>query len=242
LVESDEEQLEVLKNWWAENGTSIVITIVVSCGAIFGYRGWEANITEKGERASAIYENLLVSVQGIEDNASNEALQTTALSLAKTLKADFEHSTYAVFAAMTLAKIAIAKNDYSAAAEELLWALSNVEELHLETVIRVRLARIYVSMGDSDLALELLRDHKPSSGQVASVEEAKGDAYFELVKIDAARQAYERALKNLGEEINNPLLELKLSDLPLSLSKAEQLGQNKTDNEKAKADEEGKST
>jgi predicted negative regulator of RcsB-dependent stress response len=242
LVESDEEQLEVLKNWWAENGTSLVITVVLTCGAIFGYRGWEANKTEKGETASAVYENLLVSAQGIEANGSDEAMRTTALSLAETLKTDHEESTYAVFASMTLAKILVEKNDYSSAAEELIWALSNVKESNLETLIRVRLARVYVSMGESNLALELFRDHEPSSGQVSSVEEIKGDAYYEMAEIDLARQAYEKALKNLGEEIGNPLLELKLSDLPVSVSTAGQLGRSKTDNEKTKGDAEGKST
>ena len=29
MVESDEEQLEVLKNWWKENGQSIVIAVVL---------------------------------------------------------------------------------------------------------------------------------------------------------------------------------------------------------------------
>ena len=59
MVESDEEQLEVLKNWWKENGQSIVIAIALAFFGYFGFKSWEAKIKSAGEEASAIYQQLL---------------------------------------------------------------------------------------------------------------------------------------------------------------------------------------
>ena len=55
MVESDEEQLEVLKNWWKENGQSIVIAIALAFFGFFGFKSWETKIKSSGEDASAIY-------------------------------------------------------------------------------------------------------------------------------------------------------------------------------------------
>jgi predicted negative regulator of RcsB-dependent stress response len=218
LVESDEEQLEVLKNWWDENGTSLVITVVVTLGAIFGYRGWEENAIQAGELASAVYEDLVVATDNITTSGSDEALRMTAVSLGETLKADHGDTTYAVFAAMRLAKVAVARNELDLALEELRWALDHVPELHLETTIRVRLSRVYIGLKDPTSAMTLLVNHQPASGQVALFEEAKGDIFHSLGNFGKAREAYQKALKNMNEKFENPILELKLADLPLSAS------------------------
>jgi len=218
LIESDEEQLEVLKNWWNENGTSLVITVVVTVGAVLGYRGWEQNVIQAGEAASAVYEDLVIATDNIETYASDEAIRTTALSLAETLKADHGETTYAVFAAMRLAKVSVAKNELEHALEELRWALDNVSEMHLETTIRVRLSRVYIGLGDPASAMTLLVNHLPASGQVASFEEAKGDIFHSLGDLGQAREAYQKAFENISDKVGNPVLELKLADLPLSAS------------------------
>jgi predicted negative regulator of RcsB-dependent stress response len=221
LVESDEEQLEVLKNWWDENGTSLVITVVVTVGAIFGYRGWEENVVETGEAASAVYEDLVVATENIGVSDSGKALRITAVSLAETLKASHSDSTYAVFAAMRLAKVAVAENELDMALEELRWALDNVSEMHLETTIRVRMARVYIGLENPASAMTLLVNHQPASGQVASFEEAKGDIFHSLGDLGQAREAYQKALENMSDKVENPILELKLADLPLSASAAQ---------------------
>jgi len=216
LVESDEEQLEVLKNWWDENGTSLVITVVVTVGAIFGYRGWEENVIQKGEAASAVYEDLVIATENIATRGSDEALRITAVSLAETLKADHADTTYAVFAAMRLAKVAVAKNELDMALEELSWALDNVSEMHLETAIRVRLSRVHIGLKDPTSAMTLLVNHQPAPGQVGSFEEAKGDIFHSLGDLGQAREAYQKALENLSDKFKNPILEFKLADLPIS--------------------------
>ena len=223
MVESDEEQLEVLKNWWDENGTSLVITVVVTVGAILGYRGWEENVIQKGEAASAVYEDLVIATDNIAASTPDEALRITAVSLAEALKSDHGDTTYAVFAAMRLAKVAVEQNELDMALEELRWALDNVSEMHLETTIRVRLSRVHMGLQDPTSALTLLVDHQPASGQVASFEEAKGDIFHFLGDLGQAREAYQKALENMSDKVKNPILEFKLADLPLSASPTQEL-------------------
>jgi len=218
LSESDEEQLEVLKDWWDQNGSSLVITVVVTVGAIIGYRGWEASVIETGEAASAVYEDLLIATDSIVADGSDEAVRITAVSLAETLKSDHGDTTYAVFAAMRLAKVAVVQNDLDMALEELRWALDNVSESHLETTIRVRLSRVHMGLEDPASAMTVLVNYQPASGQVASVEEAKGDILHSMGDLEQARQAYQKALKNMSDKVEKPILELKLADLPLSAS------------------------
>ena len=64
MVESDEEQLELIKKWWEENGTSLVTAIVLALGVTFGYRAWVDNVRETAEAASAKYENLVQAAAG----------------------------------------------------------------------------------------------------------------------------------------------------------------------------------
>ena len=237
MVESDEEQLEVLKNWWDENGTSLVITVVVSVGAIFGYRGWEENVIQKGEAASAVYEDLVIATDSIAASGSDDPVLITAESLGKTLKVDHGDTAYAVFAAMRLAKVAVAKNELEMASKELRWALDNVSEMHLETAIRVRLSRVHMALEDPTSAMALLAYHQPAFGQVASFEEAKGDIFHSLGDLGQARKAYQRALENMSDKVENPILALKLADLRLSASATQEpLMESETRDEVAEDD------
>ena len=211
MVETDEEQLEVLKNWWDKNGTSLITTIVLAVGVIFGYRAWEDNVRETGEAASKAYQNLVQA----SSNLNDENLRLTALSLGEELKTDYEDSAYAIFAAFHLAKIAVDRDDLAKARSELEWVIAAQPKQHLETIARMRLARVLVAMDDADSALVSLADHEPAIGQQATWSETKGDVYLAQGDRMNARQAYQTALDSLGDDGSRPLLELKLADIPL---------------------------
>lgn len=212
MVETDEEQLEVLKNWWDENGTTLVTTLVLGLAAIFGYRAWEDNVRETGEAASSTYQNLVQATSNLDD----ENLRLTALNLGEELKNDYEGSAYASFAALHLAKIAVEQGDLAAAQAELQWTIDQNPEAHLETIARMRLARVLVDMEDAPAALASLSEHEPAAGQQATWAEIRGDVYLALGDNGNARQAYQEALELLGDDRTRPLLELKLADIPLA--------------------------
>jgi len=235
LVESDEEQLEVLKQWWDENGTTLMVTIVLALGASFGYKAWENNVQEQGETASAIYEDLLVATQFIDPESDDETMSLTATSLADSLKNEYGSTTYATFAAMHLAKVAVNNGDARGAQAELEWALGQVTESHLETIIRMRLARVLIMKGDATAAMAVIINHQPAQGQVASLAEVKGDVFSAMGSMESARQSYQIALENLDDEMEKPILEIKLADIPLVATDpdevGEELGETSSDNE-----------
>ena len=221
MVESDEEQLEVLKRWWDENGTSLLGTIVLSLAAIFGYQAWQNNIQQTGEAASGLYEDLVQATTMAATADENEAMLTTASSLGTSLKDEYGDTTYAVFAAMHLARLAAEQGDLETAQAELDWALDAATEPHLETIVRMRLARVLVARKDPTAAMALLINHQPAPGQVSSFEEVKGDVYHALGDMTNARQAYQLALEHVEDDRPKPVLELKLADIPVASTVSE---------------------
>ena len=215
MVESDEEQLEVIKQWWDDNGTSLIVTIVLAVGGTLGYNAWDNNVREQGESASASYESLVQAATNTNGDVSG-AMKTTAESIAADLKETYGDSTYAVFASLHLAKLAVDSGDLDTAQTELKWALDQNEDNLLETMIRIRLARVHIAASDPTSAMALLVNHKPENSLLGSFEEAKGDVFHALGEHDEARQAYQLAIKNLKEESSRPVLELKLADIPLA--------------------------
>ena len=215
MVESDEEQLEVLKKWWNENGSTLIVFALIAVGGGFGYRAWENNTRETGEAASAIYEDLTEATAAITPGGDDEAMRLTAISLGETLKTEYEDSAYAVLATLHLAKIAVDGGDLDRAQAELEWAISQGGEPHLETIARIRLARLLVAKEDAPAALAGLQDHEPAMGQISSYEEARGDAHVALGDTRLARASYQKALDNMSDNAVRPLLEIKLADLPL---------------------------
>ncbi len=213
MVESDEEQLEQLKNWWDENGTSLMVTIVVVLGSIFGFRAWEASVQQAGENASVAYENLVQATDNL--TVDDTAMQATAAALSNTLREAHASSTYSVFAALQMAKLAVEADDLPAAQTELEWALSEVDDPALEAIVRVRLARVLLAQNDATAAMALVINFEAPPGQVASVEEARGDVYHALGDLENARASYQLAVQNLGEGVEKPILEIKLADIPL---------------------------
>ena len=137
MVESDEEQLEVLKDWWKENGKSIVIAIALSFFGFFGFKEWNEKIKSSGENASAVYQQLL-ELNGQETERKNDAV----FELGKKLKADYEGSIYAVLGSLVIAKKYIEANDLESGIEQLRWALGQDHGDSIEDLIRVRLARV----------------------------------------------------------------------------------------------------
>ena len=210
LVESDEEQLEVLKNWWKENGQSIVIAIALGFLGIFGFQAWNEKVKNTAENASAIYQQILdLNVQEIKEK--DEAI----FDLGRKLKDDYGNSIYAVLASLVISKKYIESNDFESGIDQLRWALDQDHSDSLEDLIRVRLARLLASSNRSDEAFSILENHEPQAAHLSIFEETKGDLFFQVGNLASAREAYQKAIANKRDDQSLALLELKLADIPL---------------------------
>ncbi len=209
---TEEEQVEALKRWWDENGTQLIVGIVVVLAGIFGYRTWEANSAEAAVAASNLYEDLTqVTAIGPFDQLSDED-RATAEFIINQLKTEYKDSTYAHFASMHMAKLAVDQDELDKAEEALRWSLDNGVDDTIGILVNERLARVLFAKDDFEGALKQL-DAKDPSAYALSYEELRGDIYFAMDNLDEARSAYERALASTETPDNYPFLKMKLQDI-----------------------------
>jgi Uncharacterized protein conserved in bacteria len=221
LYGSDEEQLEALKNWWKENGTSLLMSVALALVAFFGVRQWQSSQEAAAGVASDLYQQLSeLAIGTISAPLTDEQLQQ-ADAVYQRLKSDFDSSIYTRYAALAMAKFLVDKGDEQRAAQELQWILDNPNlgflrkaEEELFMVARLRLARVKLSLGQPDAAMALLKEVEPGSF-AAGFAEVEGDILLEKGDVEGARAAYTRALAST-QGVNPVLLQLKLQDLGVS--------------------------
>lgn len=211
---SEEEQLEVLKRWWKDYGTTIIVSVLVVVGAYFAWAAWQDQQQAKAEAASAIYEDLIKTMNVESGETLAEADRATAERLASQLKEGDSTSLYAHNAAFFLAKIAVSEGNLDKAATELKWILTQKPDAATEQLANLRLARVLLAQEAYDEAMALVQT-PPTIGFAAEYAEVYGDVLRAKGDIDAARTAYEKALAATTQQQQERfmLLQMKLNDL-----------------------------
>ena len=184
IYQNEEEQIAAIKQWWKENGTSIVIGVSLGFAAIFGWQGWQSYRLAQGEAASGLY-------VGMQNQAAAGDVEG-ALAIEKRLLGEHTNSIYASFAALKLAQLMYDRGDKAAAAENLHWVVSHAPDEVVADLARVRLTRVQIDLKKFDQASSILDAV------------AKGD-------LEEAREAYTRALAVQGDaqaEVRMKLLEI----------------------------------
>ncbi len=181
---TEEEQVEALRRWWNENGRSIVVAIVVALAAGFGWQGWKSLQSDEAGAASDKYQAFMRNLGG-----TDEASIIAAEQLALEIKSDYSSTTYAQFAALHLARMAVFSGDLPAAESELRWVLSKADKnSEVGTIAQIRLARVLASTGDTEQALTILDSIGDSYEGVRSL--ARGDILLAAGDEEGARLAY----------------------------------------------------
>jgi predicted negative regulator of RcsB-dependent stress response len=205
---TEEEQLEALKRWWAEHGRSTLIAIVVALGVGFGWQGWQARRGAEAEAASMAYQGLLAALGDREGAAAAESAREQAVRL----KSDYPDSAYAAFAALHLARLAMAGGALEDAEAELRWVLAQTgrdDDVH--RVARLRLARVLAARGAGEEALQMLAADGDNP-YAAAYALARGDVLLAAGREAEARGAYREA-QALAETAAPPGLAQKIEYL-----------------------------
>jgi predicted negative regulator of RcsB-dependent stress response len=210
--ETEDEQIEALKEWWSENSNSLLIGIAVAMIAVFGFRTWQSNIQEQGEIASSLYQDLMDTILVAPNETLSESQRSTGQYLVEMLKQEHESSSYAKFASMFMAKQAVEQGDLAAAEEELRWVLDHDASGSIELIARLRLARVLFARGEAKAAL-LSIESVEAGAHASSYEEVKGDIYLDLGRQEDAKKAYQQALNELPQNASKPILQMKLDDI-----------------------------
>ena len=201
--ETEEQQVEALKSWWAENGRAVIAGVVIGVVIIGGWSFWKNRVESKTVAASDAYSR---AIEAVTQGDSNSALE-----LADEVQDDFPGHLYASYTGFAAARAAVEEGNLTEAASRLEWVVDNAPQDDVKMLAQVRLARVLGANGDASAGLSMLPSSFPDSF-VGLVEEARGDLHVIAGDTDAARAAYKAA--EASEFVaNREGLTMKLNEL-----------------------------
>jgi len=209
VYQTEEEQVESIKKWWAENSRAIFFGVGLSLFAIFGFQSWKEQEKTKAVEASDLYQQLAQSMKDSKFDA--------ALLLANEIDASYSDTAYAALAGMQKAKAQVESGDRKGAVSSLEKVAAEEGNSSIRHVARLRAFRIRVGDGEmtaviADIDSVIAEEGGINPGEfIGQYEALKGDAYRLLGDVEKARYGYIAALRNAT--LDRRLIQLKLDDL-----------------------------
>ncbi len=202
---TEEQQLATIKQWWKENGSSIVTGVVLGLAVLFGGKAWFAYQERNAQSASNIYAVMLGALQaGDAMNAGEKAGM---------LLADYGNTPYAALGALALARVRLEEGQLDAARGQLQWVLDNSDSETFRDIARLRLARVLLASGDLDAAAATAAQAASASSFDALFTEVRGDIQRARGDLLAAGNDYQQALAAMPmDSQQRELLQLKYAD------------------------------
>ena len=201
--ETEEQQVEALKEWWSENGRAVIAGVVLGVGVIGGWSLWQKRAESQAIAASDGYSLAMEAVEAGD--------QSKAISLADELRDDHPKSLYAAYGNLAAARAHVEADELDKAAERLAWVADKAPQEDVRIIAAVRHARVLGAMGDASKGLDSLPKSFPESFS-GLVEEARGDLLVQTGDMSGARSAYEAAQQS--QHVSNPeALTMKLNEL-----------------------------
>lgn len=189
------EQSERVKSWLRENGSAIVMGLVLAFGIMFGFRQWQAWETSKRQQASAEYQ---VIVSFIEADNMDAAVPNYEV-----LKTEYPKSAYTSMASMVMARARLQAGQLDLAATALKHAMDTAQPNAVRVIARERLARVRLSQGDTEAAMALLDGASSEIGFEAQFAEIRGDIQRANGETELAIQSYQISLDLLDEGVGS---------------------------------------
>ena len=199
---SEKEQVEALRKWWKDNGSSVVTGVLLGLAVLLGVKAWFGYQQNQALSASNIYAQMMAA-SGANDREKVQAAANELIS-------NYSGSAYAPLAALLLARDAVDSNELSAAEAQLQWALDNAKSPEFANIARTRLIRVMIAQQQYAEADKLIAAVKDAGAYAYLYSELKGDLAQALGRPSAAAAAYKLALEQMPQETpNQPLLNAK---------------------------------
>ncbi|MDC2825294.1 YfgM family protein [Rodentibacter pneumotropicus] len=198
----EEQEINQLKEWWKENGKTIIVAFILGVAGVFGWRYWQTYQANQIAEASAGYDALVYAAE--QDPAAQKA------KLTEFVQANSKTS-YAVFALFDEAKNAVAKQDFASAEVALQQVLTQSQDDLLTSLAALRLSAVQFQLGQLDSALSTLEQVKSAGFNarkillVGDIQLAKGDTVV-------AKNSFEQVLQT-GSSLEQQMAQMKLNNL-----------------------------
>jgi predicted negative regulator of RcsB-dependent stress response len=183
------EQGEIVKKWLSENGSAIVMGLVIAFGGLFGFKQWQAWQINSRQQASVEF-----SVMG--DLLSAGQLDAAVANF-ENLKEDYPDSAYTSMAAMQFARARITTNQPDLAIGLYEYVIEHGYPQAMTIIARERLARVLLDQGEPAAALAVLENAEDITGFESRFAEVRGDIRYSQEKMAEAETDYLEAMELL---------------------------------------------
>ncbi|GAA4896869.1 YfgM family protein [Ferrimonas pelagia] len=200
LYNTEEQQVEAIKNFWKEYGVSIIGGAVLGLGGLFGWNAYQDHQEGQREAASEAFAQLVdKSGSAVEMQAAAEAFRQS-----------HSNDGYQALTDLLQARALVEAGDLAQAETLLTQAIAKLDTA-TKPLAQLRLARVQLAQQNLDGASATLAGIN-NDAFAAQRDELQGDLYKQQGDVAAAREAYQSAV-DAGGAMNNPALQMKLDDL-----------------------------
>ena len=217
-LQTDKEQIEILKKIWKKYSVPIGLAVVLVFGGIYGVNYFKKMQVDKVESASVLYQDLLDLYLSSGPKSDSEKDYDTLNQIVASLANDYGESIYTQFAMLFQAKWLLEQNlkDRSVKVLEQLISMPTISEV--DSIARMRLGRVllsYKTAAQAEKTLNILDAALSLTPNfAASFYELRGDALLALNKRAEAKSAYQNSLNaHMMRGSNEVLVQMKLDDL-----------------------------
>ena len=205
-IYDEHEQGEIVKKWLQENGSAIIMGLVIAFGGLFGFKQWQAWQLNNKQQAYAEFEvmNQLLTAGQLD----------SAMANFQNLQDKHANSPYASLAALQMSRVRLEVKQPDLALKHYRFVLDHGEPMAIRVVARERLARLLLDQNQAAEALELVQGQTDIAGFESRYAETRGDILFSLGRKPEAIAAYQEALDTLESGAGDrAALQLKLESL-----------------------------
>ncbi|MDX1380818.1 MAG: tetratricopeptide repeat protein [Xanthomonadales bacterium] len=189
------EQGEIVKKWLRDNGSAIVMGLVIAFGGLFGFKQWQNWQENSQQLASSEY--------AVLDQLLTQGQLDAAMANYQNLQDDFPDSPYTSMAALKMARARIEASQPDLAIGLYEFVVENGYPRAMTVVARERLARVLLDQGQHEQALQTLEGADSVTGFEARYAEVRGDILYAMGRNDEAVAAWQEALALLEAGIGD---------------------------------------
>ena len=91
-LRTEEEQVQAIKDWWKNNGSSLLIGIGAALAIVFGWQAWQNHQAQQRAEAANQFANLLNAFSSADEESAD-----TVGFVAETLRDEHGDSAYAIY-------------------------------------------------------------------------------------------------------------------------------------------------
>ena len=207
--ETEDQQVEALKAWWAENGRAVIAGIALGAAGIGGWGWWQSHQANQAVAASDSFSEAMMAMES-GDTAR-------VITLADDVVDGQSGTLYAAYIQLAAARAAVANDDLQDAATRLGWV---VDKCRSGGDAGGGGRSTGACSGCARQAGRRTRDTLPEDypeSYAGLVEETRGDLLAASGDTDGARAAYQKA-QDSGTVVDPAPLTMKLNELAVPAS------------------------